>query len=279
MTMMRSINAVSLAPAVNDWLGNTCHPRVLHVFDHVCNLVNERGDVLSVVVPQIGNGPFTLVVEDRVLFSEQVSLETQVAVSQTKLTLGNLVVSTTGGKPWNPQPDWGQLHSRKSDILDQLTLFSFSDHKLSIPMSLLSDLTISIVAADVSKARICAQKISGLGVGLTPEGDDFMVGTILAAWIIHPLEAAGELAKDITDAAAPLTTSLSAAWLKSAGRGEAGQVWHDLFDALLSADKMPIEESVEKILNIGHTSGADALAGFFSVLNSYAESKIKYVIS
>lgn len=278
MNMMQSINAVSLAPAVNDWLANTSHPRVLHVFDHVCNLANERGEVLSVVVPQIGNGPFNLVVEDRILFSEQVSLETQVVVSQTKISLGNLVISTASGKTWNPQPDWGQPHSRKSDILHQLTLLSFPDHDLSIPTSLLSDFTISIVAADVSKARTCAQKISGLGVGLTPEGDDFIVGAILAAWIIHPPEIAGELAENITDTAAPLTTSLSAAWLRSAGRGEAGQVWHDLFGALLSADKMPVEESVEKILNVGHTSGADALAGFFSVFNSYAESKIKHVI-
>ena len=108
---------------------------------------------------------------------------------------------------------------------------------------------------------------------MTPEGDDCIVGAVLAAWIIHPQNVVSVLACEITNAAALLTTSLSAAWIKSAGRGNAGELWHDLFNAFLSADKMAVEEFKEKILGVGHTSGADALAGFLDVFNSYAEKK------
>jgi len=85
---------------------------------------------------------------------------------------------------------------------------------------------------------------------------------LLAAWIIHPLEVANVLAKEITNIAAPLTTSLSAAWLRSAGRGEAGALWHHFFDALVSSDLVQIQNAMDKILEVGETSGADALSGF-----------------
>jgi len=70
------------------------------------------------------------------------------------------------------------------------------------------------------------------------------------------------LAEETTNIAASLTTSLSAAWLKSAGKGEAGILWHNFFDALSTADPVRIQESMNEILSVGETSGADALAGF-----------------
>lgn len=60
--MTFSVTALSLAPTVNDWRADSRQPRILHVFDHASNLINERGEVLSVVTPQIGNGPFNLVI-------------------------------------------------------------------------------------------------------------------------------------------------------------------------------------------------------------------------
>jgi len=39
---MQSINALSLALDAREWLTNSRHPRTLHVFDHACNLINER---------------------------------------------------------------------------------------------------------------------------------------------------------------------------------------------------------------------------------------------
>jgi hypothetical protein len=83
------------------------------------------------------------------------------------------------------------------------------------------ELCYSVINADVRGCHIAAQHLAGLGPGLTPAGDDFMLGAILAARIIHPEELAIILTKELSEAAAPLTTSLSAAWLRAAGRGEA----------------------------------------------------------
>jgi hypothetical protein len=104
--------------------------------------------------------------------------------------------------------------------------------KLPITQSLISNLSSALVTADISSAQTITSQLAGLGQGLTPAGDDFIMGVVLAAWIIHPREVASVLAEEITKIAVPLTTSLSASWLRSAGRGEAGILWHN-FDALI----------------------------------------------
>jgi hypothetical protein len=299
---MRSINARSLTPRINDWLATSCHPRVLHVFDRACNLINERREVVSIVTSQIGNGPFNLVIGDDTCFSEYIGFQSKVSVSPIRLHLGSLTINPATTEIWNPRPNWEKLHARKGDIGDQLSQLltlapgasasvtnclslgdfdtSFRAHSvllnhtgLQLPQSLASNLSMALLNADISLARKITSQLAGLGIGLTPAGDDYIMGAIYAVWIIHPSTVASLLAQEIAYTAAPLTTSLSAAWLMSAGRGEVGQVWHEFFDALISKEHIRIEESKKKILAVGETSGADAFAGFYSVFASWMENR------
>lgn len=317
---MQLINALSLTPAVNNWLANSRHPHILHVFDHACNLINERREVLSIVTPQIGNGPFNLVIETAVLFSDFLNLQSPVSTTLNHLTLGNLIIHTGNTTLWSPRPAWDMLHAKRDDILNQLMSLRgrwssarsnpivnweiassqrallamtfqqlpITNYQSPISNSPISSLSYSLAIADLPSSLTAAQQLAGLGIGLTPAGDDFIIGAIYATWIIHPIEIAKPLTTAIAETAAPLTTSLSAAWLRSAGRGEAGELWHELFNALLLPNPNPStslrtslqpfdfaqdKSPISKILSIGHTSGADALAGFICTLISYAESQ------
>ena len=265
------ISAVSLSPYVNVWLANSLRPRILHVFDRVCNLVNERRDVLSIVARQIGDGPFNLVVENDILFSEYCHIESPISIHDHQLILGDLLINRVNAKLWPPRPDWALLRTHIVNILDQVTSLSVTNYEPSLPAYLRSNLTTSIIAADTLPCLAAIKKLAGLGNGLTPAGDDFILGSLYAAWIIHPPETSRVLAEEIANTATPLTTSLSSAWLRSAGRGEAGVLWHDFFDALVSADARRSQEGITRIAAVGETSGADALAGFISTLVSYQE--------
>jgi hypothetical protein len=277
--IMQSINALSLTSNVNLWLANSRQPRVLHVFEHACNLINERKDVLSVVSPEIGDGPFNLVVEDAVEFSDHLNLESSVSNSPNLLNLGDLTIYTQNARSWSPCPNWEILYARRADISKSLlthyqnlgidTNFGKNAQLYLTTIATpqfqpLNSLPSTLANADLPASINATQKLAGLGIGLTPSGDDFIMGAILAAWIIHPADVAGVLAAEVTEVAAALTTSLSGAWLRSAGRGEAGILWHQFFDALLSAEQAAIQESMNKILSVGETSGADALTGFIS---------------
>ncbi len=309
---MRSIPAVSLAPAVKDWLANSHRPRILHVFDRACNLINEHREILSIVTPQIDNGPFNLVLGELACFSDHVHLGSPICISAGHIDLGDLLIGIANAKLWNPRPDWETLHAKRNNILIQImsfrafreqshyeaddrfeqcfdygspqafapslrantahTITETTNYRLPISNSLISNLSLSLANKDTSAVKDIAAKLAGLGSGLTPSGDDILVGAIYAAWIIHPPKIANVLAQEIVDVAAPLTTSLSTAWLMSGGRGEAGILWHELFNVLFSADLPAIGLQMTKLLSVGHTSGADALTGFLRTIMSSRKS-------
>jgi hypothetical protein len=110
-----------------------------------------------------------------------------------------------------------------------------------------------------------AKALAGLGGGLTPAGDDFIVGALLAAWAGLYGSGAEAGGQTIVEAAAPLTTTLSAAYLRAAARGECMAQWHALFEALLCSGAQAMRAAVRALMAIGHTSGADMLAGFLAV--------------
>ncbi len=271
---MQPIKALSLTPDVNDWLANSRHRHILHVFDHVCNLINERREVLSIVTPQIGNGPFNLVIEHEMLFSKYLYADSPVSILDNEIRLGDLVINPGHAALWNPQLNWKVLRAKQEVLLDRLISLPGANQKPLLPNSLLTTLASALVNANIPSAVATAAQLAGLGNGLTPAGDDFLMGAVLAVWTIHPPEVAMVLAQEITQTAAPLTTSLSAAWLRSAGHGEAGILWHEFLDTLIE-NTMQIQAAMDKILAVGETSGADALAGFIGTLISYAETETK----
>lgn len=260
------MNALFLTPTVNNWLANSSRPRILHVFEQACNLINERGEVLSIVTPEIGNGPFNLVIDEPIVFSKYLDVESQIAFDINRLKLGEITIDTESATLWSACPDWKMLHTDKDKILGQLRSLSPANYHPLLPNALIVNLFSALARADISTALRLAPKLAGLGAGLTPAGDDFILGAILAVWVIHSQEIAKLIAEEITNTAAPLTTSLSAAWLRSAGRGEAGILWHQFFDVLISSNNLRIEEAINNILAVGETSGADALAGFNGVI-------------
>jgi hypothetical protein len=107
-----------------------------------------------------------------------------------------------------------------------------------------------------------AAGLAGLGTGFTPAGDDFLLGAMYAAYALLPPEIAAWLASFIAESACPRTTTVSAAFLRAAAGGAASEGWHLLVDGLSSARQPGVEEAVRRLCEIGHTSGADSLAGF-----------------
>ncbi len=96
------------------------------------------------------------------------------------------------------------------------------------------------------------------------------MGAMYAAWMIHQQDAAKMITEEIANVAVPLTTSLSGAWLRSAAKGEAGELWHEFFTALIEDKNIYLPMS--KILSVGETSGSDALAGFLETIDRWRQS-------
>jgi hypothetical protein len=122
-----------------------------------------------------------------------------------------------------------------------------------------------LVTADASLAVQGALGLAGLGGGLTPAGDDFIVGALLAVWAGLYGPGLELLTAAVADAAAERTTTLSGAYLRAAARGECSARWHALFKALLATEHAASRRALEALLAVGHTSGGDGLAGFLAL--------------
>lgn len=124
----------------------------------------------------------------------------------------------------------------------------------------------TIVAAGETEAALAAARgLIGLGLGLTPSGDDFITGLILTLTTAD--RAPGSRVKGIdafgrgmVDQAAGRTTPVSLEQLRYAAQGEAEQVIAEAAIALLWA-RNPLRPAIEALLDLGSSSGGDLLTG------------------
>jgi len=254
--------------------------QVVGVFEHACNLVTPDGEVVALVVPDIGNGPFNIVMDDQPAFFAEIETNTPVIFARGQLQLGRLQVGLRGAAVWEPQPDWNTLRTRQTTIVSGLPFLRTACHRNAPDNTFLNllksprpddDAALAIArsaggalrsgwAGNQDRLRAVAITLAGLGNGLTPAGDDFLAGVMLWAWLTHPDPV--RFCHTLLDVAAPRTTTLSAAFLQAAAQGECSQSWHILLTTLSTGTATEIEEAVQQVLTHGATSGADTLAGF-----------------
>jgi hypothetical protein len=284
--------AQSLTPAVREWLHTARRVRILHVFERACNLVADDDSVLSLVTPAVGDGPFNIVVP-HIDFTACIVPTDPVCVRSDRLHIGQLVVTMASAKEWNPSPDWQRLHRHRDQLLAQESLICsvLQEHapansfahlviELSSPAS-----TIEARCLDVARQHwraivrglqhmdrdVClsgAAHLVGLGSGLTPAGDDWLLGCALAAQIELPTPGAADLMLGSIRLAALGTNVLSAHWLQAAVKGTCSAPWHAFFERCLLSDRHQIYQAALNILRQGQSSGADALAGYVAVFRT-----------
>ena len=230
------------------WIENGRPARILHLFDEVCNLVNDQGEVLSLVTPAVGPGPFNMVIDgDFPTHLSSLDMRQPVVVGKggQNLSIGPLILSDTCGSIWNATPDWSRLRCEQGKIWPG---------SAPLPTEIETQLELLLMGIDREDSFIAASAataLAGLGSGLTPAGDDVLLGVIFALWIWLPKRAWIDL---IIESAVPRTTTLSAAFLRASAAGEATVHWHELVNGR--------QDATAKIMAIGHSSGSDAWAGF-----------------
>ncbi len=106
-----------------------------------------------------------------------------------------------------------------------------------------------------------ARALVGLGPGLTPSGDDFLAGVMIALrWLGNDA-----LAKRIAAWTLPLartrTNKISRAHLQCAADGQGAAALHALLTVCSSVECGDLTAHVDALDDIGHTSGWDAFAG------------------
>jgi hypothetical protein len=219
------------------------HSAIFSCHDRALNLRSPTGEILSLVWPELGNGPFHAVLAAPVDFS-------QVDPADLELDLSTAEI-------WNPKVRNAECGMRNG----RARLFASPSLSPS-----LSRLTTALRTGDRSQIGAAAAALAGLGPGLTPAGDDVLVGVMAGLWIcpgaLHLSLGVESACQILVENAVPRTTTLSGVWLRHAGKGELGEPWHRLAHALHADDPIALDAAVAAILAFGASSGADALLGF-----------------
>ena len=297
------IYASAITPAAQHWLRTTTSARLLSVHERACNLLNQNNELLALIASSRGLNPFALVVDapfNAISMTDRVEMrDGELEIGDWRIEVARAALWNPA-PDWEmirtAQMDWAALLPL---ALERAPEWSLLDLYLPVERaSSIDECHTEARRAEASRPNaqplrfaqgdnvrahahlgaellieglfsksliLCLDGIhslAGLGGGLTPAGDDFIVGALLAVWAGLYGEAALPLCAPIAEAAAERTTFLSAAYLRAAARGECMLQWHKLFKAALQDEAA--RTAIGELVNVGHTSGADALAGFLA---------------
>jgi hypothetical protein len=266
---------------------------VAAVFDRSLYL-RAGDDFICLGEPSIGNGPLTLVadfgsidkVSDRALRSGQSAI-----ISQRDIVIADVArLLIDQSSPWRPPP-WPAARSRHDLAavcrdLSRLALAEAPEDGLGRLFDAVGVRPIDTPLARIARPRLArfrswlrdlldvdhasvaasfepVRGLIGLGPGLTPSGDDFLVGALALLDALEERNAHAALARAINLAPRGLTSPLSDCLLRSTASGHVGENLHRAASATISGT---IRSAVAAVRSIGHSSGWDMMAGIATAL-------------
>ena len=137
-------------------------------------------------------------------------------------------------------------------------------------------LVASAKRCDVHASIDAAEKMIGLGPGLTPTGDDFLVGFLAGLWSttgkeqgqLTFIDSFGKALKEVSKQ----TNELSRTYIYHAARGQFSSSLSNLSEAISTG--RDIESATQKAIQVGHSSGMDSVTGLLIGLAVWSAATI-----
>lgn len=252
--------------------------KVHSVFDNGFNL--QVGDVLC----YIGNKydmklPYAIILEGaeiRKMSRIQNLPETNFSWDEqqkcfTSDESGRIMISVQAGMEYSSKLTSEHISDREKAVREICSVIEPS-HGVAVPTEELLQVLRSNCAEDI---RNVLKRVVGYGQGLTPSGDDFLMG-ILYTYQLLGIEVSHTFLDTLTDMVNHgYTTDTSVHYYRCAMRGMFSEPLLELAGALVNPDgKMQLlhtvpsreraRQSIEKLLTFGHTSGKDTAAGILA---------------
>jgi len=261
-------------------------------FAHVVNMT-DNGRLVSLVTPDVDAGPLNIVV--RGLDPSRVgslTMETGMAI-----TIDGRRITLEGDRAYESALDFqphalplfrknlgilgvllAELAPEKSlaFLLDSQRLAGFRDGFERAVVEHIGHSVRDILHGDTLRG---VERLKGCGFGLTPSGDDFITGLLIATHIIErstePAHRASAPGRDLTHLRTQIFetarsgNTLSDTFLYLAEGGFVTQGIKDLVAALSFGAPGDVRRCAEHLFSVGATSGADMAVGLQMTLTSW----------
>ncbi|WP_103106659.1 DUF2877 domain-containing protein [Brevibacillus reuszeri] len=257
--------------------------KVHSIFERTINLqCDQNNELYTIACDQLDNGPNTLVLDVKRFHETGLEVGDRVLSQGQTLQIGNKIeIAATQAKEWEctlpPYPS--NIETLKVDIAFMKEYIAAHgkcggmkrnsrpstpfEAEMSNMLLQRSGLLREALAAGKSEVAVQhALGLVGLGPGLTPSGDDFLVGLFsIANMQGTPYYLSCHFLEEIALKAKQLTNEISYMMVKKAA---SGQVRESVVSLLQALSKGTVEEllgALEKVLAIGSSSGTDMALG------------------
>ncbi|MDA3871591.1 MAG: DUF2877 domain-containing protein [Candidatus Marinimicrobia bacterium] len=254
-------------------------------FRNVHNYTKDR-EIISLVSAKIGRGPNNVVLNNLPIFAQQT-----VIISNTSLSIGNAILQINKVKTKFIKDifikDITSLLSGIEILSDFISdkmspkslgslLFSPNESYLqtTFEKAFLTHAKQAVQDISLEKLPAITKKMKGLGFGLTPSGDDFNCGILYALNYLNEI-GNGNYSEIIEECYSNSIGNnlISNAFLKYAYLNQFYENFYKLLKALKQNKQNTISHCAKKVINSGHTSGADMLTGFILTLKGGLNDK------
>lgn len=270
------------------------------VFRQACNVSLEPGTLLTLLPCQKGNVPhgIRLSTSSHSIFLHALRVGQPVACRGGILRIDgtDFSVDLRPAHPWHIDlkgfhidlcrpthaQSWAvawselKLHHYKSGMSENLGAFFLSEGRPATPA--VSEILLQQRACTIPsllqttwrlqlrEAMISVKSLIGLGYGLTPSGDDFLVGYLAGLWCtaganLSRMQFLMALGSELSQVSQN-TNEISCTYLRSASKGHVSEPIAKLAQRLNQANNMSsIRAATQAALQVGHTSGSDGVLG------------------
>ena len=296
-----NFSAVSIGSVAALRMTKGVEGQVHSVFRRVINIEIPNEGLVSLVGHEIGRGPLFISVEipAHIDFTT-IDVERGHKVIRdddlVRVSENILGVSLENAVLWEPLKQFNDIvaHSdiesnltillrlvthfgNHSDLYQLLKLYKLSvddDKELTMGMNPVCRMALPQVMKLLDAIKLgntenivqSMMKLVGLGLGLTPAADDFLVGLMLSIFYMAENSNPGKIRvqdalNDIQSCIHGRTTRISEEFLLQAAIGNGNEIIRTLLEALLTSNKIDLEQSAQKVMGFGGTSGIDTIIG------------------
>jgi hypothetical protein len=166
------------------------------------------------------------------------------------------------------EPGVGRGAARPLSLDRATDLLAVDVSSCPLPLDRVEALGRAMVAGSLG---VAVRRLVGLGPGLTPAGDDLLVGAVVALQTCGPtwgLKRVGRLAALLGEVRPEQTTMVSAALLRCAADGRFAAPVERVRRALRVGDELLLSDAVERLRGVGASTGNATLCGMRLVVET-----------
>jgi hypothetical protein len=167
-----------------------------------------------------------------------------------------------------PQEGLAPLWYKTGEILKGINI-SKSETPIIQQMAIIAliDLLDGVRLKDSERIKRSAEAMAGLGIGLTPSGDDILTGfcAMLVLWgdATHKSRPIKSLLESIWEGAEGKTNPIGLNYLRQAMCSEISRVLHDFIRCLIVSEHLDLSHSTQELFAYGATSGSELGLGAY----------------